>query len=71
MLPRAASAGLYTDFDQCLRQNGAPHQVLDLLSDYETSVSEQVTILRKLVKRVRPEQQKSVTCSEEKFYGVF
>ena len=65
MLFLAASEGLYTDFDQCLRQNGAPHQVLDLLSDYETSVSEQVTILHKLVKRTRLEQQKSVTCSPD------
>lgn len=54
----AASTGLFADFDQCLRQSGAPHQVFDLLSDYETTVSEQVTILRKLVKRARLEQKK-------------
>ncbi|XP_076461376.1 nuclear pore complex protein Nup107-like [Babylonia areolata] len=54
----AASMGLFSDFEQCLRQNGAPHQVLDLLSDYETAVSEQVSIIRKLVRRARLEQLK-------------
>ncbi|KAL8570338.1 hypothetical protein ACOMHN_035756 [Nucella lapillus] len=54
----AASTGLFSDFDQCLRQNGAPHQVLDLLSDYESVVADQVTIVRKLVRRARLEQQK-------------
>ncbi|XP_070212005.1 nuclear pore complex protein Nup107-like [Littorina saxatilis] len=54
----AASTGLYADFDQCLRQNGAPHQVLDLLSCFESCLSEQVIILRKLVRRARLEQQK-------------
>lgn len=54
----AASSGLYGDFDQCLRHNSAPHQVLDLLSDYESRVTDQVMVLRKLVKRARREQQK-------------
>ncbi|KAK7508730.1 hypothetical protein BaRGS_00000296 [Batillaria attramentaria] len=54
----AASTGLFTDFDQCLHRNSAPHQVLDLLSDYESCVTEQVSMLRKLVKRARREQQK-------------
>ena len=54
----AASTGLYSDFNQCLKQNGSPHQVFDLLSDYESTVTDQVAILRKLVRRSRLEQQK-------------
>lgn len=54
----AASTGLYGEFEQCLRQNSAPHQVLDLVSDYESRVGDQVLMLRKLVKRARREHQK-------------
>ncbi|XP_041370444.1 nuclear pore complex protein Nup107-like [Gigantopelta aegis] len=54
----AASSGLYHDFQQSMKRNPAPQQVFDLLSDYEQVCKDQVYVLKKLVSRAVPQQDK-------------
>ncbi|XP_071089771.1 nuclear pore complex protein Nup107-like [Haliotis cracherodii] len=54
----AASAGLYRDFEQCMKHNSGQNSVLDLLLDYENVCSDQVIILRKLAIRATKQQDR-------------
>ena len=55
-----ASAALYGEFMDSLKSNAAENQVFDLLGDYERIVTDQVSLLKKLVKRATPGQNKYV-----------
>ncbi|CAH1783976.1 unnamed protein product [Owenia fusiformis] len=54
----SASQSLFGDFLQNLKEHNSPDHIFDLVSGYESSCSEQVLLLKKLVKRTTPGQNK-------------
>lgn len=54
----SASSGLFESFKNNLKQHQAAHQVMELLSGYESACTEQVTCLKKLSKSVTRNQPK-------------
>eukprot|EP00058_Branchiostoma_floridae_P018192 XP_002603681.1 hypothetical protein BRAFLDRAFT_235541 [Branchiostoma floridae] len=54
----AASSGVYTDFMQCLRGKPTSKEVFELLDEYQQVCCEQVSLLKRIVKKVTTVQNK-------------